>query len=124
MMKSRLSNTKRIDMNISLVIPGAKAFRFAMEDPKTIYFIMTNFSSPEKHPDILTHKTLIKDGEEYTWRIEVIEKKSSVIFSNNQVEWLNVALIEVNGLNGEITNRLFYRNIFFNEYKHIVGSLK
>ena len=102
-------------------IQSSKAFQIALEDPETIFFIKTNFSHPEKYPEIISRKWLSKNNFRYKWNVEIVEKNS--FFSIKEGEMVNVALIEVDSNNGRIIKRHFFRNIFFNEYKKAVARL-
>jgi len=100
-------------------LPSSRALRIAMEDTETSHFIRTNFSYPEKNPDIRSHKWISKDWQGYKWNIEIIEKHKFI--PGKAKELLNIARLEIDS-EGRITKRQFLRNILENEYKKYFGK--
>ncbi len=92
-----------------------EATRLAWEDPKTIRFIRTNFSNPERSPEILIQTWV---SEEETWNVSIIEKN---FFLKAQKDALiTVAWIVIDSRSGEIRRRSYFQNIFFSEYLTLV----
>lgn len=101
-------------MNI-LYLSRQEATRTAWEDPKTIRFIVSSFSSPERSPEILTQAWLSEEG---TWNVSIIEKNVSLKAQKDAL--ITVAWIVIDSRSGEIRKRSYFQNIFFGEYLALI----
>jgi len=106
----------------TVFIDSSKAFQIALGDSETIYFIKTNFSHPEKNPEIFSQKWISKTNGGYSWNVAIIEKTKLVYTRKKEV--LNVALIEVDSENGRIIRRHYLKNILFSEYRSYIRLIK
>jgi hypothetical protein len=99
-------------------VVSSQAFRAALEDAETSYFIKTNFSSPEQGFQIISRKKLSRQKNGYRWIVEFIEK--SPVSLNGKNEMMNIARIEVDPFNGKVMDRQFFTNVFYEEYEKAV----
>jgi hypothetical protein len=102
-------------------VAASEALRIALEDSETSYFIKTNFSYPEKSPEIVSRKWISSCDSGYKWNVEIIERISNSALGIE--EMVNVAIVEVDSSSGRILRRQFFKNIFIYEYQKIIDLL-
>jgi hypothetical protein len=105
------------EINAFPVVPS-QAYRAALEDAETSYFIKTIFSYPEQRPRIISRKKLSREDRGYRWIVEFIEKIPVSLNGKNGM--MNVARIEVDPFSGKVTDRRFFKSVFEEEYNKAI----
>ncbi len=106
-----------------LLISGKDAYKIAVEDEATAFFMRTVFSCPGEKTSIRSKKYLDIKRKTPVWRIELLEKDST----GKAIpcpEWANILSIEVDALSGKVLKRSFYKNISEKEYMEKAFFLK
>lgn len=114
---------KKIKNYFPALISGKDAYRAAVENETTAFFMKTVFSYPGDKTSISSRKYLDKKGKRPVWKIELLEKDSTgkVI---PYPEWANILSIEVDAVNGNILKINCYKNISEKEYMNSSFFLK
>jgi hypothetical protein len=100
--------------NLLCAIDAVSALRIAFEDSETSDFIKTNFSNPEKRPEIITHKWISRRDSGFRWKVEIIEKAPPACPGARKI--INIAVVEIDASTGNIVGRKYFKNILLNEY--------
>ncbi|MFB0566869.1 MAG: hypothetical protein ACETWK_14480 [Candidatus Aminicenantaceae bacterium] len=100
---------------LTVPITSSRALQIALEDTKTSYFIMSNFSQPEQNPEVSSNRWISKSNRGYSWKIEIIEKTKNS--HKDKGDMANIALIEVDSKSGRVIKRYYLRNILMSEYQ-------
>ncbi|MFW6173868.1 MAG: peroxiredoxin family protein [Elusimicrobiota bacterium] len=114
---SNIQEEKVVIDNFSTTISSIKAKEIALNDLAVRKFIEENMYYPESHIEIINLKWLPKQ-QMYKWIVQIVELPYDC--PGKKANTLNLVKVEIDPINGQITNRSTIKEINKKLYKEVL----